>query len=210
MARPAGVRNHDFDSKRAALLNRLTDYALNADLRRPSLRQFALAVEASEPTLRHYFTDRAGLVVAILENIGARGRAIWAVTATPSSDVGTALAEYYRIALAGMQHGGFVRAHAFGLIEGAADAAAGEAYLANVLEPALNAIGRKLEGTPGAPSDPVARRCAALAMLSPLLALSLHQDLLGGRALAAMKADDLATHLERWLAAGFTGDRAAP
>lgn len=73
MPRPAGARNHDFDEKRAALLDALTDFALSADLRRPSLRQFAQAMNASEPTLRHYFGDRQGLIIEILENIGRKG-----------------------------------------------------------------------------------------------------------------------------------------
>ncbi|MEO0786583.1 MAG: hypothetical protein AAFY10_12875, partial [Pseudomonadota bacterium] len=86
MPRPAGVRNRDFADKRASLLATLTDFALNSDLRRPSLRQFAIAAEASEPTLRHYFQDRQGVVVAILECIGERGQALWNMIATPASD----------------------------------------------------------------------------------------------------------------------------
>jgi len=180
MPRPAGVRNRDFEDKRGALLSALTDFALNSDLRRPSLRQFAIAAEASEPTLRHYFKDRQGVVLAILECIGQRGQGIWNMIATPSGDIATAFEEYFRVSEAGMRHGGFIRAHGFGIIEGLADPVAGKAYLRHVLEPALGAVERKIAGTPGGGGDGRRLRAIALATLSPLLVMSLHQDLLGG------------------------------
>jgi hypothetical protein len=81
-----------------------------------------------------------------------------------------------------MEHGSFVRAHAFGLIEGLADREAGTAYLRFVLEPSLRALETRLSRTPGrlqgASGAPL--RAAALAIFTPLLGLSLHQDLLGG------------------------------
>ena len=82
MPRPAGVRNHNFEAKRTALLETLTEFALQDDLRRPSLRQFALAAGASEPTLRHYFRDRQGVVIAILVRIDYETRREDPVTAT--------------------------------------------------------------------------------------------------------------------------------
>ncbi len=199
MPRPAGVRNHDFEEKRSALLDALTAFALSADLRRPSLRQFALSVHQSEPTLRHYFTDRQGLVVDILENIGRQATPLWAMVATPSSSPATAFEEYFRISEAGMKLGGFVRAHAFGLIEGLADEVAGKAYLEKVLEPALKAVSEKLRNTPGGPQDESALRAAALAALSPLLVMSLHQELLGGAASAPIDSGAVMNQLQTWL-----------
>ncbi|MCA8902431.1 MAG: hypothetical protein KDA53_14410 [Hyphomonas sp.] len=199
MARPNGVRNHDFAEKRAALLDRLTDHALSADLRRPSLRQFAIAADTSEPTLRHYFTNRSGLVVAILQTIGRRGRVIWEAVSAPASCAEEAVGEYLRISEAGMRHGGFVRAHAFGIIEGVADPAAGHAYLKHVLEPALEALRRKLSATDGCPSDPGSLQAAALVILSPLLVMSLHQDLLGGREALPIESGALTAQMETWL-----------
>lgn len=180
MPRPAGVRNRDFADKRAALVATLTDYALNADLRRPSLRQFAIAAEASEPTLRHYFNDRQGCVIAILECIGERGQALWNLIATPADDVHTAFDQYFRISEAGIRHGGFIRAHGFGIIEGVADPEVGKAYLRFVLEPALKAVERKFSVSQAGDLDPKRLRAIALATLSPMLVMSLHQDLLGG------------------------------
>lgn len=208
MPRPAGVRNRDFEEKRDTLLNALTDFALNADLRRPSLRQFALAVGASEPTLRHYFGDRRGVVMAILENIGARGQRIWTVVATPAGSARDAVSEYYRVSEAGMRHGGFIRAHAFGLIEGLADEEIGQAYLQHVLEPALDAISMKLGQTAETLTDRGARRAASLALLSPLLVLSLHQDLLGGETRWPIDSAEVIAHLEAWLGRGLAVEAA--
>lgn len=204
MPRPAGARNHDFDTKRAALLDALTDFALSADLRRPSLRQFAQAMNASEPTLRHYFGDRQGLVLEILENIGRKGAPLWAMVATPSPDPATAFEEYFRVSEAGMRLGGFIRAHAFGLIEGLADEALGRAYLEKVLEPALGAVADKLRATPGAPQEEAALRAAALAALSPLLVMSLHQQLLGGETSAPIDTGEVIAALQTWLGKALT------
>ena len=204
MPRPAGARNHDFDLKRAALLDALTDFALSADLRRPSLRQFALAVHQSEPTLRHYFTDRQGLVIEILENIGRRATPLWAMVAMPAADQATALEEYFRISEAGMRVGGFIRAHAFGLIEGLADEMAGKAYLEKVLEPALKSVSDKLRATPGGPKTEASLRAAALATLSPMLVMSLHQELLGGAESAPIDIGETMTSLRGWLSKGLS------
>jgi AcrR family transcriptional regulator len=94
MSRPAGVRNHDFDQKCAALVDGLTRFAVSAELRRPSLRQFAKAVDASEPTLRHYFKDRRGVVVAILENMGKFAKSIRHDLAVPAETVASAVQQY--------------------------------------------------------------------------------------------------------------------
>lgn len=203
MPRPAGVRNHDFEKKRSALLDQLTDFALNDDLRRPSLRQFAIAAGASEPTLRHYFSDRRGVVIAILNHIHDRGVPLWDVIAAPSVDSATAVEEYFRVTQAGLTHGGFARAHAFGLIEGMADEVVGQAYLKALLDPALEAVQRKFEATSGATYAGEAGRAAAFMMLSPILVMTLHQHLLGGADSSPIEADGFLGQIQTWLAAGL-------
>lgn len=199
MARTSGARNHDFEQKRATLLHVLTEFALNGEFRRPSLRQFAIAANASEPTLRHYFTDRRGLVIAIMETIGERGRPVWAEIAVPASSTSEAVQDVLRITFDGMTNGRFARAHAFGLIEGMADPQAGKAYLNHVLEPALDSVRRKLDATPGGPDDGAELRAAAIATLSPLIVMSLHQDLLGGRTVAPFDDRQIVSQLGVWL-----------
>lgn len=203
MARTAGARNHDFDQKRSALLDILTDFALDGELHRPSLRQFALAASISEPTLRHYFTDRQGLVIAILETLGQRSMVLWTALPDPAPGPAEALQEYFRVSLDSLRDGGFVRAHAFGLVEGAACPRAGRAYLDFVLDPALDVVCRLLETTPGAPREPDMLRAAALATLSPLLVMTLHQDLLGGQAAAPLNRLRVLNYLETWLGNGM-------
>ena len=65
MARPRGTRSEDYEAKRAALIAKLRD-RLRAPGPRPSLRELSVAAEVSQPTLRHYFGDREGLVRAVM------------------------------------------------------------------------------------------------------------------------------------------------
>lgn len=204
MPRPAGVRNRDFDLKRTALLETLTEFALNDDLRSPSLRQFAIAASASEPTLRHYFGDRRGVVIAILEHIHDRALPIWNAVRTPSSDPATAVEEYFRVTRAGLLHGGFARAHAFGIIEGLADEAVGQAYLEYLLDPALEAVGAKLRATPGGSITAENERTSAFLMMAPILVMTLHQHLLGGEDRSPLDPDQFLEQIQNWLALGLT------
>ena len=204
MPRPAGVRNHNFEAKRTALLDALTEFALRDDLRRPSLRQFALAAQASEPTLRHYFKDRQGVVIAILEHIHTRALPLWDVIKTGAPDTATAVEEYFRVTEAGLTHGGFARAHAFGIIEGMADEAVGQAYLEYLLDPALEAVSEKMAATPGRPETEVERRASAFMMLSPILVMTLHQQLLGGAEASPIDNDGFMKMMQSWLASGLS------
>ncbi|MEZ5946999.1 MAG: hypothetical protein R3C13_02865 [Hyphomonas sp.] len=204
MARPQGVRNHNFDEKRGALLDRLVAFALGSDLSRPSLRQMAAAVETSEPTLRHYFTDRQGVIVAILGHIGQREPFSWMVPGAPHAPPQETLRECFRMLEDGMRQGGFIRVHAFGIIEGVADPQVGQAYITHILEPALKAVRQKLSAASGGPRTEDKLQAAALAVLSPLLVLCLHQDLLGGDELTPIDGKIVTGHLEDWLSDAMT------
>lgn len=207
MPRPAGVRNHDFDEKRTALLDTLTEFALTDDLRRPSLRQFAIAAGASEPTLRHYFGDRRGLVIAILQHINQRAQPLWSIVATGATDPEAAVEEYFRVTKAGMEHGGFARAHAFGIIEGLADTEIGDAYLKFVLDPALATVSDKLYATPGGPKEAKDGRVAAFMILAPLLVMTLHQELLGGAKEAPIDQDDFLDRVKSLMASALIAQK---
>jgi AcrR family transcriptional regulator len=204
MPRPAGVRNHDFEAKKTALLDALTEFALNDDLRRPSLRQFAIAAKASEPTLRHYFRDRQGLVIAILNHIHVRAIPLWQVISTGAPDTASAVEEYFRVTEAGLTHGGFARAHAFGIIEGMADEKVGQAYLEFLLDPALEAVSKKMDATPGKPETLTERRASAFMMLSPILVMTLHQQLLGGKEASPVDTQGFLKLMQNWLASGLS------
>lgn len=204
MARPAGARNQDFDEKRAALLDKLTEFALNASLTRPSLRQFAIAAGQSEPTLRHYFGDRQGLVIDIIHNISKRSQPIWEAVSAPSSDPGTALSEYIDFAEKGMREGRFTRAHAFGLIEGFADEAVGKVYLAEMLEPSLAAFSYKLRASGAKSHDEATLRAASLVATAPLLVFGVHQELLDGKSTMPFDIDATFDFIKSCLSESFS------
>jgi AcrR family transcriptional regulator len=199
MARTPGARNYNFDAKRLALLNSVIHFALSGEIQRPSLRQLALAAETSEPTLRHYFTDRKGLVIAMMVELGERAQPIWRQLEEPAPTVEEAVAACFRHALARMEDDIFVRMHAFGMVEGMAEPDVGQAYLEHILEPSLDCVCRKLAGTPGSPTDGNEIRTAAIAMFSPVIMMSLHQHLLGGRAVAPLDNQSAVEQLSNWL-----------
>nr|WP_321359622.1 TetR/AcrR family transcriptional regulator [uncultured Hyphomonas sp.] len=199
MARTAGARNYNFDVKRAALLDSVITFALSDEIERPSLRQLALAAGTSEPTLRHYFTDRKGLIIAMMAELGERARPIWQELEQPSENITDAIDECFRHALTRIGDQRFFRMHAFGMVEGMAEPGAGQAYLEHILEPSFSSICNKLSRTPGAPDDPDEIRSAAIAMFSPVIVTCLHQHLLGGRSFAPLDDRSTLQHLHKWL-----------
>ncbi|HAE26466.1 MULTISPECIES: TetR/AcrR family transcriptional regulator [Hyphomonas] len=203
MARTPGARNYNFDAKRSALLESVITFALSGEIQRPSLRQLALAAETSEPTLRHYFTDRKGLVIAMMAELGERAQPIWRQLEQPSESMTDAINACFRHALTRMGDDLFFRMHAFGMVEGMAEPDVGQAYLEHVLEPSLDCVCRKLSRTPGSPDDPEEIRTASIAMFSPVILMCLHQHLLGGRALAPLDDQSTVQHLSNWLSSAF-------
>ena len=199
MARTPGARNYNFDAKRSALLDSVITFSLSGEIRRPSLRQLAMAAETSEPTLRHYFTDRKGLVIAMMVELGERAQPIWRQLEEPAGSIEEAVTACFRHALTRMSDDIFVRMHAFGMVEGMAEPEVGQAYLEYVLEPSLDCVCRKLSGTPGAPDDAGEIRTAAIAMFSPVIMMCLHQHLLGGRAVAPLDDESTVEQLSNWL-----------
>lgn len=203
MPRPAGVRNQDYDHKRAALLGTLTEYALSAALTRPSLRQFAIAANQSEPTLRHYFGDRQGMVIEIISELARRASSNWKAASEPSPNPEEAVRNFMSIACADVIQDRFTRAHAFGLIEGLADDIVGQAYLERMLEPTLKVFSDKLQATPGGPQDSDKLRASALAATAPLFMLVVHQYLLGGSRSLPINVDGTIAQLQDLLVQVF-------
>jgi AcrR family transcriptional regulator len=201
MARTPGARNYNFDAKRLALLNSVIHFALSGEIQRPSLRQLALAAETSEPTLRHYFTDRKGLVIAMMVELGERAQPIWRQLEEPAPTVEEAVAACFRHALARMEDDIFVRMHAFGMVEGMAEPDVGQAYLEHMCwSRRSSACASSSPARPGlATEDPNELRTAAIAMFSPVIMMSLHQHLLGGRAVAPLDNQSSVEHLSNWL-----------
>ncbi len=182
MGRPKGARSPDYDRKRTELIDRLTDHALSSDIHRASLRELAAAAGVSVPTLRHYFADREGAVSVVMRRIADRGRPFIAFVASPSGSFRDSVRGYLELSRAGMEHGGFARAHAFGIVEGSGSEPLGSAYLASLLEPSLMALQTRLEAhVASGEMRPCDTRAAAIALFAPLMVLMLHQQILGGQ-----------------------------
>jgi AcrR family transcriptional regulator len=179
--RPKGSRSPDYEAKRGELAEKLAQHALAGDLRRMSLREMTLAAGVSEPTLRHYFQDREGVVKAVLERIGARGKPFWDYVAEVELPLEASVRAYLDLSRAGMEHGGFVRAHAFGLLEGVGHPTPGEAYRKELLDPSIAALERRLAvHVARGEMRPCDTRTAAVFLFAPLLSAVLHQSMLGG------------------------------
>ena len=60
------------DTRRAAIIERLTDYVLAEGLSAASLRPLAKAAGTSDRMLLYYFKDKSEIITAVLEEISAR------------------------------------------------------------------------------------------------------------------------------------------
>jgi AcrR family transcriptional regulator len=190
MPRPAGRRNPDYDTKRATLVRELTDFVMTTPGTRPSFRQLSIACAVTEPTLKHYFVDREGVAIAILEELGRRGAKVIAAVALPAGDLAHAVDAYIDLSRIGIRTGVFARAHCFGIVESVADERVARAYLEYLLEPSLQALEKRL-GPHFAPDGGVGVRAAALMLFAPLLLAVIHQQVLGGDIHAPMDLDSL-------------------
>lgn len=203
MPRPLGRRNPDYEEKRDRLIQDLTEYVLRSELTRPSFRQLAMAGQVAEPTLRHYFGDRETVASEILRILGGRAEPLIKAVAQPSGSMESAVDGYVQVSRAGVAHGAFARAHAFGLIEGVADEQVGKAYLDTLLEPSLQALEERLGAHMPTESKPETKRAAALMVFAPMLLAVLHQQLLGGAASAPVDLDVLFSELARLTVQGL-------
>ena len=186
MVRTKGARNENHDERRAALLAALRE-RLRAPGPAPSLRELARAADVTVPTLRHYFADRDGVVLAVMAEELAGGSGPGGpleIAATPSGPFAESVRDLLAHADAGFVHGGLTDAHAVGLVEGLRSDAIGPNYLALALDPTVDAFAERLRahqarGEMRADADP---KAAALQLLSPLVVARLHQDRLAGAA----------------------------
>ncbi|WBQ14439.1 TetR/AcrR family transcriptional regulator [Hyphomonadaceae bacterium BL14] len=183
MAATAARADRGVSDRKTELLHILARTAV-ADRSAPvSLRQFAIRAGVSEPTLRHYFNDRQGVVIAIIALFADGARDWLERCAQPQKSLEAAVSGYGDMALEGADTDQFAQAHAFALVESIHDPLVARAYLDTIIEPSLRAIESRLapsldpEGTRG---DAV--RHAALALYAPVLIAVLHQRLLKGDA----------------------------
>lgn len=167
--------------RRTELLGLLAPTAIGERTAPVSLRQFAIKAGVSEPTLRHFFKDRQGVVIALIEYFAEGARGFLARSAEAAANLSEAVAGYGALAQEGADTDLFARAHAFALVESIHDGVVARAYLDTIIEPSLQAVETRLSGSidnSEQASDKV--RHAALALYAPILIAVLHQRLLKG------------------------------
>lgn len=183
MGRTAGSKNPGHDDKRRALAAAVVPELIRLGPR-ASLRELAAAAEVSVPTLRHYFEDRDGVVVAAMVEMLRMGEPHLAATAKPRrGGLRSSLMTMMRSLLEGWREYGVGRIYGTGLALGLHHEVLGPAYVQQLLEPLLQAVEARLEqhrqwGELGDHD----LRFAALMLVSPVVLALLHQDGLGGQA----------------------------
>ena len=194
MSRSPGSQNKDFAEARAALLGRLRA-ALLADHPPTSFRSLATAAGVTIPTLRHYFGDREEVLAAVFADCLVGGQAELKIAQTPSGPFRQSIHDLLHHLVGGFRHGRLDRLHSVGLTEGLSHARVAQSYLASILEPTLIAVGERLQAHIARGemrvTDP---RHAALALVSPVLLLFLHQHQLGGASSHPTDIDAFITH----------------
>lgn len=201
MGRATGSLNRDHAATRAELARRVAQQLLSNGGSLPSLQKLAEGAGVDPGTLRHYFSDRRGVVKAAMETLLPLGddqkvRAL-ALASLPVREALTSLLSSVAKAWGGL----LGNMHATGFVEGTVDGALGQAYVTTMLEPTLATVEALLERF-------VARnmlampdvRVGALALLSPVLLACFHQFQLQGRACRPLDLDAfVAGHVDGFL-----------
>ncbi len=190
MARPLGAHNQDYEQKRQELLERLGPRLVSGSGERASFREMAAFAKVSVPTLRHYFGDRPGVIVAYLEWRGTLGAPYLAQVATTEEPFAASIRSFLAYTAAGLDRARVIELHIVGLTEGLTNPELGPVYLQSILEPTLAAAEARLrlhiERGEMRESDV---RGAALMLLSPMILALLHQRDLGGERVRCLDID---------------------
>lgn len=201
MARPAGRTNSDYSEKRSALLERMVPLVFSQMPTRPSLRELAKYAGVQPNTLRHYFGDRTGLILALLEHIAAKGeRHFSRVETLAEAPPRVGIAQLIEWLLTGWDtvYGALL---AGGMAEGMGDTQVGPAYLQRVLDPTLGSVERLLSRYVEQGDLPAMNtRAGALALIGPILFAAVHQGPLGGTHVSPLAMRTIAhEHVTAWI-----------
>jgi AcrR family transcriptional regulator len=211
MARTSGSRNRDYDEKRLGLLKRLDPRLSDLSRARPSFREMAGAAGVSVPTLRHYFTDREGVVQAYLVWQGGESARYRPLVATTEDPFQQSIRKVLRGASFGLKDMGRIRTHVVGLTEGLHNERVGPSYLQATLEPLLASVEQRLTlHVARGEMRSVDLRHAAISLLAPLLLAILHQRELGGTSVRQMDVDRFIEDHASAFVRAYTSDTAAP
>lgn len=204
MARTAGSRNAGYDDQRLALARRVRPLIMRPGGPQASLRDMARAAGSSVATLKHYFTDREGVLAAVLESQRVDAAQYLAMASIPppgTADVrDSLLALLRRLKTAWFQHGvGTV--HAAALETGLSATRLGPEYLNSILEPLLQMTeGYLRRHVELGELQPLNERFAALQLMAPWVLGLLHQDSLSGSACRPLDLERfLGEHVDTFL-----------
>ena len=211
MARTSGSRNRDYDEKRLALLRRLDPRLSDLSQTRPSFREMAGAAGVSVPTLRHYFTDREGVVQAYLVWQGGESARYRPLVATTEDPFEYSIRKVLRGSAFGLKDMGRIRTHVVGLTEGLHNERVGPSYLQATLEPLLASVEQRLTlHVARGEMRPVDLRHAAITLVAPLLLAILHQRELGGTSVRQMDFDRFIEDHAAAFVRAYTAETPAP
>ena len=206
MARPAGVKNQDYKAKRAALVEAATAFVLQEDVLLPSFRQIAIATGTSEPTLKHYFKSRSGLVIAIIEHINQMSDPMRALLRRSFPSIEEALRDYQALAQRISRDARFMRGHIFGIRESLVDNDVFAAYVTNLVEPGVAAFAERIVKSPGGPVNYSTARTAASMIFANVLFVGARDHLLGSKDPGANTLDLSYQLMTNWLLNGMVSD----
>jgi AcrR family transcriptional regulator len=212
VSRTKGSRNADYPEQRLALARRLLEILTGPGGLELSLRELSKRLEVSAATVKHYFQDRNGVLVAALEAFAFTAAPYVAMMGTPiDGDVKTSLKhlltdlqEAWVKFNVGQFQGG---ALALGLM----NPALGPRYINLVLEPLLQAAEARLAAHVER-GDLIEHdvRQGALMLMSPLFFGLLHQSNLSGTKCRPLDVGALVdTVVSQFLAATVPGRRQA-
>jgi len=169
-----------------------------------SFADLARAAEVSVPTLRHYFGDRQGAVLAALEAAHEDSEELLEALSEPGPHALRASLHLWATrVIDGFRLYGGGDLFAGGLAQGLHDRDVGPAFVQHMLEPSLSVAERLLtrhrdRGELALTDEQI--RGAALSLLAPLVLAWLHQDPLNGQTGFPLDIRSFAaSHVDRFL-----------
>jgi AcrR family transcriptional regulator len=191
VARTQGARNADYEDSRLSLARKVREALMEDDGIRASLRQLAASAGTSVATLKHYFGDREGLLVAVMESLRIDGAPHMARASTPvSGDVRVSLRHFMKALASAWSRFKVGRMQGAMLAEGLTQKRLGPSYVTLLLEPLLQVgeqfLQRHIDAGELTPCDV---RQAALMLQGPLVLGLLHQDNLSGSSCRLLDVD---------------------
>ncbi len=206
MARPVGVQNQDHHEKRVALLEKLTDYVLTENVFVPSLRQMAIAAETSEPTLKHYFENRTGLVLALLKHFHDSVAPLRAALGQAFPTIHEAIEDYTEIAKQMSKDSRYINAHVFGIRESLIDVDIFAAEVRYLVEPGTAAVAERLVKSKGGPVNYSTARVAANMIITNASTMAFRKVILGDKDPVPIDYDRQFSLMANWMLNGLAND----